>query len=275
VFPSRWEVFGIVCLEAMALGCPVLVSIGTGLEEVLGTDLSEYAVDISVDEDPLTEKLLKILREPSHYRNSSQKFRQKALEIINMGEKKIVEIIGTPSPSMRKNISEAVWKQYSETLMLLFSNVWDSAESAHERLYKNRFQIYFFKNGETSESNSRHCYYPMSRWSEVAVDLPAGIAEGNLRMDPSDRPGTVFIKRITIKEATGGETIFTADGSNGFSGCSVLMDDAYEYDGDALVIHARTEDPQIMLNTPSVSGPVVVKANICFQNEVRLSGNCH
>ena len=38
VFPSRREVFGIVCLEALSMGCPVVVTKGTGLEEILGPD---------------------------------------------------------------------------------------------------------------------------------------------------------------------------------------------------------------------------------------------
>ena len=34
VFPSLWESFGYVCLEAMVAGCPVVVTRGTGLEEI-------------------------------------------------------------------------------------------------------------------------------------------------------------------------------------------------------------------------------------------------
>ena len=58
VFPSRWEPFGIVCLEALSMGCPVVVSKGTGLEEVLGPALSEFAVPVTEDIQPLAEKIL-------------------------------------------------------------------------------------------------------------------------------------------------------------------------------------------------------------------------
>src|SRR5689334_16248931 len=34
-YPSLWESFGYVCLEAMASGCPVIVSAGTGMQEIV------------------------------------------------------------------------------------------------------------------------------------------------------------------------------------------------------------------------------------------------
>jgi len=36
VYPSLWEGFGLPILEAMACGCPVITSAGSGMEEVSG-----------------------------------------------------------------------------------------------------------------------------------------------------------------------------------------------------------------------------------------------
>lgn len=48
VFPSRYEGFGIPPLEAMAMGCPVLVSKVSSLPEVCG-DAAEYCDPSSVE----------------------------------------------------------------------------------------------------------------------------------------------------------------------------------------------------------------------------------
>ncbi len=86
VFPSRWEVFGIVCLEAMASGCPVIVSDKTGLIEIVGDTLEYYAVDIEKKRFEIF-KLYEELKIMSHdeYKGLTVKFLNRAKEVFQSG----------------------------------------------------------------------------------------------------------------------------------------------------------------------------------------------
>jgi len=64
IFPSRWEVFGIVCLEAMSYGCPVIVSKDTGLEEVVGSDLNDFVVDFQTQSEKLEDLFKTFFHDP-------------------------------------------------------------------------------------------------------------------------------------------------------------------------------------------------------------------
>jgi len=62
VFPSRYEPFGIVALEAMAAGAPVVVSNVGGLSEVVDDGVSGLRVDVS--SQAIADAILNILHEP-------------------------------------------------------------------------------------------------------------------------------------------------------------------------------------------------------------------
>lgn len=83
VFPSRWEVFGIVCLEAMASGRPVAVSSGTGLAEVVGDDLAQFQFDFSQPNEQvflLLEHLHAL--EAEQYISLCRSFRNRAVQVV-------------------------------------------------------------------------------------------------------------------------------------------------------------------------------------------------
>jgi glycosyltransferase involved in cell wall biosynthesis len=102
VFPSRWEVFGIVCLEAMAAGCPVLVAKNTGLEELIGKRLKAWAVDVGKDESILAKKIKDLLEQGNVRRKYGAQFLQRANDIVETSKKAMEKFITKKQPRRYK-----------------------------------------------------------------------------------------------------------------------------------------------------------------------------
>ncbi|MBM9513014.1 glycosyltransferase family 4 protein [Desulfogranum marinum] len=85
LFPSRWEVFGNVCLEAMAAGVPVFVAQGTGLEEVIGEELAQFAVDFS-DTETVVDAIDGFLSDTASHEATRKAVRERAIDIVQSGE---------------------------------------------------------------------------------------------------------------------------------------------------------------------------------------------
>ena len=60
VLPSLWEAFGFVCVEALALGRPVIATSGSGFEEIIEDNLSGYLVEPG-DSRLLARKMIEVL----------------------------------------------------------------------------------------------------------------------------------------------------------------------------------------------------------------------
>jgi glycosyltransferase involved in cell wall biosynthesis len=76
ILPSLWEAFGFVCIEAMALGCPVIATSGSGFEEIIEDNVSGYLVEPG-DRIALEEKIITTLKD-----------RQNLLRISNGAEQR-------------------------------------------------------------------------------------------------------------------------------------------------------------------------------------------
>lgn len=61
VFPSRYELFGLVVLEAMATGIPVITAATTGATELVTPDCS-FVLPDSDDTQPLAEALNQLVK---------------------------------------------------------------------------------------------------------------------------------------------------------------------------------------------------------------------
>ena len=115
VFPSRWEVYGIVCLEAMASRCPVAVSSHTGLSEVVGGGFSGHIFDFAKDTTgvfELYERLLGMGRE--EYDSLCHSFYLRALEIVKDGNTSLLEYFKSPCQNTDSRQSDLHQKIFGE-----------------------------------------------------------------------------------------------------------------------------------------------------------------
>src|SRR5205823_7830255 len=76
VFPSLYEPFGIVALEGMAAGVPVVASDAGGLKEVVLHD-ETGTLSFSGDPQSLAWAILKVLRDPKRAEKLSEKARER------------------------------------------------------------------------------------------------------------------------------------------------------------------------------------------------------
>ncbi|MCB2216836.1 glycosyltransferase family 4 protein [Desulfofustis glycolicus] len=97
VFPSRWEVFGIVCLEAMAGGCPVAVAKSTGLAEVVGDEFPNLVVDFSVDSDNVFDLFSSLVHmPPDRYDKLCAAMSKRAAAIVKNGNGLLTRLFEHP-----------------------------------------------------------------------------------------------------------------------------------------------------------------------------------
>lgn len=120
VFPSRWEVFGIVCLEAMAYGVPVLVSKKTGFAELLGDNLRANTFDFSNEKELFFERLHEILVHENNNLELREKVKARAAEIVNQGERGYKSFVeGNREKNHKNGLSDSVLNRLLISLKIL------------------------------------------------------------------------------------------------------------------------------------------------------------
>ena len=164
---------------------------------------------------------------------------------------------------------QKMWKDFAPTMALVLANIWKDKEIAYENLTTDLLQIYFPHDNRFSETNSVAIAYPKSQWISLDMNLPSGLNEGNLRLDPSNKAGTIMIEKIQIVEKKTGVEIWSADSSNNFSGCKVLGDNQKIIDQNYLIVKFYSDDPQILLqNLPFTDRSVKMIVTLLSENDL-------
>ncbi len=79
ILPSLWEAFGFVCVEAMALGRPVIASSDSGFAEIIENNSSGYLVEPGKS-DILADKIISGLKDKEELAGISERARERALD---------------------------------------------------------------------------------------------------------------------------------------------------------------------------------------------------
>ncbi len=260
IFPSRWEPFGIVCLEAMAAGCPVIVSKGTGLQEVIGSSLAEYAVDLTTGPIALAEKILSVLQTSPD--DLSDRLRCRSGMLMRQAETAWLGLInGTEAMVASSDDLTPSWSDATEQLLLSLS------QSEPEQ--GDRLKFYFRRNGRYSEEASVDRIFPRYRWITKVISLPQGTGEEPLRMDPAERTGLVLLKELFITNEQG-IVIWRCDSSTEFAGLRAGGKEYICRSKEYFVLRATTEDPQLFIHYPTIDEPVVITVTLYVGDDIRF-----
>ncbi len=88
------------------------------------------------------------------------------------------------------------------------------------------------------------------RWEHLVVDLPQGLGNGPLRVDPAEQPGLIDVSGIVIRRPANGEVLWSANGSEALSvlsagGTLMTVNDTQQ--SDVCGFFSFGPDPQLIL----------------------------
>jgi glycosyltransferase involved in cell wall biosynthesis len=104
VFPSLYEPFGIVALEAMAAGVPVVVSDAGGLPDVVEHEVTG-TVTWAGDSDSLAWGIVRALKDPGHAQWMAENAKQRVHDVFNW------DLIAKQTT----DVYERVWDEYGKS----------------------------------------------------------------------------------------------------------------------------------------------------------------
>ena len=176
---------------------------------------------------------------------------------------------------------------HAPKMAIMLARLWKQAEMRHEFAQQQianahfapqsmrqlqvsapaRLQVYSAVNGQWWEHNSVYVDYAAGQWQTIRLNLPFAGRRGELRIDPSDLPGTVVIKEIMLRDKSLGRILFRAGGKNNFEGCEFSEQVSPAIKDDFLILACADEDPQILVSQPPGAGSYFLDISIYFTPE--------
>ncbi len=131
---------------------------------------------------------------------------------------------------------------------------------------ETRLQVYSQVNGQWWEHNSVYVDYSCEKWHVLSLNLPFEGHDGILRIDPSNAPGTIIVKDITLREKRYGRKLFHGSVRNDFQSCSFSEQITSASREGGLVITSPDDDPQILLPQLPGAGSLILEITLYFKN---------
>ncbi len=184
---------------------------------------------------------------------------------------------------------EKALEQEAPKMAILLSRLWKDTEMQHEfslqqianqtllpdRMgeleigFQTRLQVYSRRNGMYEEHNSVFVDYPGNRWVNLKINLPFAGQDGSFRLDPANSQGVILMKSVRLLSKSSGQPLWQADAGNNFQGCEAQGEDTFERHGSCLLIHAKTDDPQIILpEIPEKDQSVLLEVSLYFSDSI-------
>lgn len=133
--------------------------------------------------------------------------------------------------------------------------------------YETRLQVYSQVNGQWWEHNSVYVDYTCEKWHVLRLNLPFEGHDGILRIDPSNAPGTIFVKDFALRERSYGRKLFYSSAGNNFQNCSFSEQVTSASREGGLIITSPDDDPQILLPQLSGTGGLIFEITLYFTND--------
>ena len=260
VFPSRWEAYGIVCLEAMQAGCPVLVSRDTGLAEVVGPAFPELLFDVHTGPEGLAEAIRTLMAVLPSKPDLPARVRQRARQILHEAEEGWVAFLEECGGKYRTQRTHPMpGDLFADILQVLMpvEELQPDVPLAHSYL-----KVYFRQDGTYSEDHALRVPYPAFRWTTLRLTLPEGTGESPLRVNPADKNGLILVEFISLVQD--GVELWRCEGIDAFRRLVVQGEVDRSILGRWLALSAKTSDPQILMDCPVTDSPAVLKMRLCF-----------